>query len=139
MSHTSTLPDRADAIELIRKWKTRLLALDSSVATLSAILSPAPENPFYQNIWNMADEYTATLAALIGDEEGFLDWYRTECRLGATPKEVHFTDGETLIVVGPEDLLDAIWTTEDGRRDWSVYEDWNAGGDTPGATEQNSK
>ena len=69
-------------------------------------------------MWGMFDAYTKTLAEIIGDKDGWLEWFAWECDFGKAAKEMHFSDGEILLVVGVSDLLAAIQTDDDGRRVW---------------------
>ena len=106
----------------VEKWIETALNLDDKFGKLEKLLMAHPENPVRTAIWEMFSEYTKTLAKLLRTDTdetiGWLEWFAWECDFGRKPKEMTFTDGECLLVVGASDLLAAIQSDENGCRVW---------------------
>jgi hypothetical protein len=107
-----------DQQRLLSRWIETARRVEEQFGLLDKTLPSHPESPFKSAMWEMYDAYTETLAEILGDKDGWLEWFAWDCDFGKAPKEIQFSDGETLLVVGVSDLLDAIRTDDDGRRVW---------------------
>jgi hypothetical protein len=103
---------------LIEHWVQTARRVEDQFGLLDKTLPSHPESPFKSAMWGMFDAYTQTLAEILGDEDGWLEWFAWECDFGRKPMEMQFSDGETLLVVGASDLLAAIRTDDHGNRVW---------------------
>ena len=103
---------------LVSRWVDTARRVEDQFGLLDQALPSHPESPFKAAMWGMFDAYTQTLAEILGDKDGWLEWFAWECDFGKSPKEMQFSDGETLLVVGVSDLLASIRTDDDGRRVW---------------------
>lgn len=101
---------------LVSLWADRAKALHIAQDNLSDLMMASPEAPLFKAAWDCFDGYTRNLAEIIGDEDGWLEWYAWECQLGKNPLEMKFANGERLMVCGVEDVVDVIHTDEDGNR-----------------------
>lgn len=110
------------ALNLVEQWQATAKEMSKQFDALSNVLGGDPGSPLQTAVWGMFSEYTKALAALVGDEEEWLEWYAWECDFGAKPQKMHFSDGETLLVAGPSDLLAAIQANDDGTRKWQHAE-----------------
>ena len=126
MSKTKSKPENAAQekaggdchARLVSRWVDTARGVEDQFGLLDKTLPSHPESPFKSAMWGMFDAYTQTLAEILGDQDGWLEWFAWECDFGKAPKEMQFSDGETLLVVGVSDLLSAIRTDADGRRVW---------------------
>lgn len=110
--------NKEESVQLIEQWVESAKKIEIPLDKMSDIFMASPENELSSSVWLMFDKYTQSLAKLIGDEDGWLDWFAWDCDFGRNAKEMTFPNGETLLVVGAGDLIDAIKTNEDGNRIW---------------------
>ena len=103
---------------LVGLWIDAARIVEDQFGLLDKSLMVAPESPFRSAVWGMFESYTKTLAEVIGDKEGWLEWFAWECDFGRSAMAMRFGDGEELFVVGASDLLAAIQTDKKGRRVW---------------------
>ncbi len=112
--------EAADLVPLIERWIQSARRLDDTYGKIENAFMASPENEIRSAIWGMFGEYTQVLAELLSDDpddaQGWLEWFAWECDFGRQPREMEFSDGETLLVVGASDLLAAILADEDGKR-----------------------
>ena len=109
-----------DLVPLLERWIQTARRLDDTYGKLEKAFMASPENEIRTAIWGMFHEYINVLAELLSDDpqdaQQWLEWFAWECDFGRNPKEMEFSDGESLMVVGPSDLLAAILADEDGKR-----------------------
>jgi hypothetical protein len=119
-SAATAAEEAVDLIPLLERWIETARRVDDSYGKIEDVFMASPENKIRSAIWGMFGEYTKVLAELISDDpedaQGWLEWFAWECDFGRKPKEMQFSDGESLLVVGASDLLSAILTDEDGKR-----------------------
>jgi hypothetical protein len=72
----------AEMLPLLQEWAKRHEALRAQMDALQAALGNAVDGPLGIAVWNVADAYTNTLSALIGDRLLWLDWYATQNDMG---------------------------------------------------------
>ena len=107
---------REEATKLITLWVDRAKALHAAQYSLNTLLMASPEAPIFKAAWDMFTGYTKQLAEALGDEDGWMEWFAWECQLGEKPMEMSFANGEKLLVVGVDDLVDVILSDCDGNR-----------------------
>lgn len=104
---------------LVEAWKRHGEELHRVQKLLSDVTGSCPDSLLNATTWGMFAGYTKALSSMMGDEDGWLEWFAWECDFGKNAKEMQFSDGEKLMVVGVEDLLDAIMSHPDGTRNHS--------------------
>lgn len=117
-TETNNAAHEGRLLRLVERWMEAARRIDDTFGKIEKAFMASPENEVRSAIWGMFGEYTKTVAALVGDEENWLEWFAWECDFGKRPMEMKFSDGETLMVVGASDLLAAIRTDENGCRVW---------------------
>lgn len=74
-------------IEEIRKtlhvWKETIADAEWQIDELSKLVGASPESVLIQAIHNLETEYTKSVAALVGDDNEWLDWYWLEVDMGS--------------------------------------------------------
>lgn len=68
----------------IRRWHVAMKEMDRVMGAMDAVLDLRPESAFYNAVWRLCEGYIAGLEAQHGIG-GWLDWWWTECELGAKP------------------------------------------------------
>lgn len=107
---------KRQVLPLVSLWVERGKELHRTQDATSATLMASPEAPLFKAAWECFVGYTKNLAEIIGDDDGWLEWFAWECELGQKPMEMTFANGERLMVCGVEDLIDAMITYENGNR-----------------------
>ena len=80
-----TKPNRKQVAAMLVPWLARHKALGAAFEPLEAYFSV--ENPIWDAAWLTFDDYTDALAKLVGDEFDWLQWWQTECGMGAKEGE----------------------------------------------------
>lgn len=70
-----------DKLELLKKWEDQYNKLDELTKSVELIFGQN-ESVFFDALWRHFDFTTDLLALLIGDRNGWLDWYRGENNFG---------------------------------------------------------
>ena len=97
-----TLPSLKTWAATYADFKKQMDALDA--------LTCGNGGPLYNAVWGMWDEYTRTLADLVGDTQEWLAWFQQECQMGAKPKEVSMRWGHSTKKVRTlRQLADVMW------------------------------
>jgi hypothetical protein len=106
--------------QLVSRWVETAIRVQDTFGKIENAFMASPENEIRSAIWDMFGGYTQTLAAQLSDDAedalGWLEWFAWECDFGRSAKEMVFADGESLMVVGPSDLLAAIRADDKGCR-----------------------
>lgn len=108
---------------LLQKWLDNSISVYDEIEKLDSILMSSPDSPLKQAIWEMHAGYTKAVSKIIGDKDEWLNWFAWECDFGRDPKVIAFSDGETLVVCGIADLLDAIKSNDNGTRNYNWAND----------------
>lgn len=104
------------AVALLTAWRKSARDIEQAFAPLTAAFGDDPETPFRRAVWDSFHAHTAALCTVLGDQDGWLDWFAWECDFGRRAREATFSDGEKLLIVGPADLLAILWSNGDGTR-----------------------
>lgn len=81
-------PDRRARIETeIRAFHERVRAARDVLRKLDDVLDIAPESPLYEAVWALIGGYMGALGAAYGHIDGWLEWWWSECDLGANPHD----------------------------------------------------
>ena len=105
-----------DLLPLVSAWVNAGVNLRESHEALSEVMLCSPEAPFMEAAWASFQGYTAMLARTMNDHNKWLEWFHHECALGDKPMTMSFANGEELLVVGAQDLIDVIVCDNEGNR-----------------------
>ena len=79
-------PDKENTLSLLGDWAKHHAAIEKMMAGIKANIGLDLDGTMFVTVWAVFGAYTDTLACEIGDSEGWLDWYRFECEMGARSK-----------------------------------------------------
>jgi len=96
--------DRNEKLKLLREWETKVKAFRQNIGVMSTVLKEEAIAPLYE----LETEYTKAIAALVGDEEGWLDWFSNENDFGDESLPAISKCGRNIKVRSIEDLLEFI-------------------------------
>jgi hypothetical protein len=99
--------DQASALALLTAWQARHDALQKLMTSITAVLGLEVESPLLEAMWSTFDDYTKTLAALLGDHSDWMGWYQSENEMGAKGMAGGY-DGNLTPVTTLGDLLSLI-------------------------------
>lgn len=68
---------------LLGHWLTRFAELEAAYKAASEVLGCPPDSPLIAAMYGSFDDYTKMLAKVVGDEDGWLDWYLWENGAGS--------------------------------------------------------
>ena len=109
--------NRDQVTEVIRNWAEAVQAADAQLNALAEVTGEIDyDAPLPRAIEALIEGYGAAVARLVGDEGGWLEYFRMECRFGANPLGVKPEPGAAEIKIdGPEALAEVIcWDREHG-------------------------
>lgn len=105
----------SDCAELIRSWMEAVQAADAQLNNLSEITGElAYDAPLPSSIGALIEGYGSAVSRLVGDEGGWLKYFRIDCAFGFSPLCV-FPEGEgsEIQITGPEAIARVIcWDRE---------------------------
>lgn len=104
--------DYPTALALLTAWKARHDNLHKLMTTVSAALGLSVESPLFEATWGTFDDYTKTLAALLGDTSEWMSWYQSENEMGTRGMAAGY-DGALSPVKTLDDLLGLITTSRE--------------------------
>lgn len=99
--------DNATAVALLTAWKARHDALTKLMDSITTVLGLEVESPLHEAMWGTFDDYTKTLASLLGDESGWLGWYQSENEMGTKGMAAGY-DGNLAPIKTLDELLGLI-------------------------------
>ena len=108
---------RDQVTEVIRNWAEAVQAADAQLILLGDMTGALDyDAPLPRAIEALIEGYGAAVARLVGDEGGWLEYFRVECRFGASPLGVKPEAGaEEIKIDGPEAIARVIcWDREHG-------------------------
>ena len=80
-----TKPNRKQVVDILVPWIVYHAKLKLALDPLSDYL--AVENPLSEAAWGVFDAYTDLMGDAVGDELDWLQWWQTECGMGAKEGE----------------------------------------------------
>lgn len=96
-------PNKVVALALLIDWKVRYEQMEKLLAGLLPVFGCHPESQLHETLWFLFDGHTTTLARLLGDEGGWLEWFCHENDMGAKGHEAGY-DGDMRPIKTLEDL-----------------------------------
>ncbi len=69
----------------IKKWQSAVRNVQNQLDALTGLLGCDYDSPFFTAQESLISEYTAVVAASVGDGDGWLKWFWLDCDLGAVP------------------------------------------------------
>jgi hypothetical protein len=104
--------DHPTALALLTAWKARHDALTKLMDSITTVLGLEVESPLREAMWGTFDDYTKTLASLLGDTSEWMSWYQSENEMGTRGMAAGY-DGALSPVKTLDDLLALITTSQD--------------------------
>ena len=95
-------------LNLLQEWVDCVRRADDLIDTVAAIFGGQPESMFGDVIEQNLQAFTRLVAKQVGDEGGFLDWYRFENDMGEKGFEAGPNNAPHRKICNIEDLLWAI-------------------------------
>jgi hypothetical protein len=89
-----TYPDRANTLALLTEWAKHHAAVEKLMDGIESSMGLDLNGPLFATVWALFYEYTEGLAARVGDEDEWLEWYCSETDMGKRAKQVTF-NGKT--------------------------------------------
>lgn len=77
---------------LLAHWIKRFAEIEAAYKATRDVLGCTPDSPLIAALYGTFEDYTKTLAKVVGDEDGWLDWYIWENdagKKGLAAKAVH--------------------------------------------------
>lgn len=76
-------PQRSEGVTvgctaLLGHWLTRFAELESAYKSAREVLGCPPDSPLIAAMYGAFDDYTKMLARVVGDEDGWLEWFLWE-------------------------------------------------------------
>ena len=109
----------ANAVEysvLLANWAEKRSRIDAEYTKLKCLFGADPECSPVRAMYDTFGQYTEVLAKLVGDEDGWLDWYSWENDNGAAKLKAKASNWkESKPIVTTDDLLSLIANIEDSR------------------------
>jgi len=81
-------PTRREITAHLHKWAEIYLHARAAWASLEGAIGQQFDSPLHRAVWNTFDAYTDALAELLGDRDGWLDWFCWANEMGAKAGEV---------------------------------------------------
>lgn len=78
---------RNELISHLQAWMERHQAMESMLDKIYAITNADPGSPLLDEIYRLMNAHTKAVARIVGDTEGWLDWFEHECEFGRLPKQ----------------------------------------------------
>lgn len=92
-----TYPDIEETKKWIDQWKARHGELYRVMSQIEDVFGGSVDSPLFYSVWDVFDGYTDHLAHRLGDEWAYwLEWWRSECDMGATPKQARSGAGKRM-------------------------------------------
>jgi len=95
-------------LQLLDEWRRIIVESDALLHALSKVVG-AHDCPLRDNIYTIQCAYTRTLAPLVGDEHGWLEWYAFDNEMGKRGLTARPKAGKALRrIITTKQLLDLI-------------------------------
>lgn len=99
---------RDEKLKMMIEWERSYRLMGEKLDELVSLLGGSYDGPVVESVFKMFDNYTDTLAALIGDYQNWLTWWLFEKPEGAGV--VKYPNGDVITVENLSDLLTVIET-----------------------------
>lgn len=104
---------KKDHILLLNAWAAKRSRIDAEYEKLKSLFGADPECSPVKAMYDVFLEYTEVLADLVGDDEGWLEWYSWENDNGAKRLEAKASSwSKSKPIVTPDDLHSLIANKE---------------------------
>lgn len=71
-----------EVLTILKEWEKMQSAIDKSYNQYYKITNSPPDSPLWQPVHNISGAYTAAISKVVGDAEGWLDWYDQDNDMG---------------------------------------------------------
>ena len=93
---------------LLKQWAGIMQNLERALSEMTSVFGGTYDCANAQAILDMVIEYTNLVSEKVGDSGEWLNYFRNECELGQTPKEVTFCDGTSILLDSVDALIEII-------------------------------
>lgn len=83
-------PDKTETLALLEKWERRHNQIDAMMDSIEDAIGIDINGAMFGYVWGLFDDYTATLAALVGDLGEWLQWYSAENEMGKAKRQAGY-------------------------------------------------
>lgn len=104
--------NKRQTIEAIEHWQELVQAWERYSEALWRLVGGDYGSPLVDSMANVIDAYTALQARELGDDKGWLQYWRLECEWGKRPWKVKI-DGKERTIASVQDLAGAIMALRD--------------------------
>lgn len=80
--------------EKLDEWKRHHDAMMGAFDSLNKMTGATPDCELMRPMFLVWTAYTASVSELIGDQDGWLDWYQFDCDMGKKSKKSYFNGKE---------------------------------------------
>jgi len=63
----------------LNRWKTMIESMEKATDKFHVLVGTCPDSEFFTPIYKMMELYTKAVAKIVGDEDGWLQWFWLEC------------------------------------------------------------
>lgn len=103
---------REEKIEVLKKWEDEISQIDDWIDQLLDCPLQVFQVEFFEPVWKLSKALTETASTLVGDNGGWLEWYREsnldKKREFSFDLTVETPSGERISVIDVETLLTVI-------------------------------
>lgn len=104
--------NKQQIIDAITHWQELVQALECRLDALYELVGGDYGSPLGDGAQSVIDAYTALQSRELGDDQGWLDYWRFECEWGKRPRKVEI-DGKGRIIASVQDLAEVIMALRD--------------------------
>lgn len=98
----------------LRAWAGVLAEFDRQIGAFCALTGAPSDSPMLDAIHRMEAAYSSAVAEQVGDDAGWLAWFRWECEMGRKPLSACRTADGRFLVVSTVDELAMMLANEGG-------------------------
>lgn len=85
---------RKKILKHLIEWQSTQIELDDRLSQFYFLTGSQADSPLLKAIYAVAEAHTDSLALIVGDKDGWLDWWKFECNFGEKPMDAAFVGGE---------------------------------------------
>ena len=86
---------KSEIVKILTAWQQAQTQADAGIEPLYKLLGCTPDAPVIDAYYRLATAHTAAVAQLVGDADGWLDWFQHENDMGARGFEASPSNGKS--------------------------------------------
>lgn len=95
-------------LAVLKRWQDAIEQSEATIRPVMAALKVDSESPVCLAVFQLQDELTTATADLVGDRDGWLDWYRSENAMGKRCTQACAAGQQMRHICTLEDLLSLV-------------------------------